>query len=159
MDASRIGMARARARMQGAIRAHLAARGFEEVETPCIVPAPGMEPHIAAFEAPFAPEGGGPPVPLWLHSSPEYAMKRLLAEGFERIFQLSRVFRNGEISATHNPEFTMLEMYRAGTDHRGIMADLEAALEAGARALHPAGEPRSLRRGEALDWSAPFPRL
>src|SRR5512143_2755786 len=156
---SPIEMARARARLQGAVRGHLAARGFDEVETPCLVPAPGMEPHIHAFETTLVPEGGGRPRTLYLHSSPEYAMKRLLAEGFERIFQLSRVFRNGEVSATHNPEFTMLEMYRAGTDHRGIMADLEAALEAGARALHPAGEPRSVRLGEALDWSAPFPRL
>jgi lysyl-tRNA synthetase class 2 len=152
-------MARARARLQAALRAHLAARGFDEVETPCLVPAPGMEPHIRAFETTLVPEGGVAPRTLYLHSSPEYAMKRLLAEGFERIFQLARVFRNGEISATHNPEFTMLEMYRSGTDHRGIMADLEAALEAAARALHPAGEPRSIRRGEALDWSAPFPRL
>ena len=59
MTANRIGMARARARLQGAIRSHLAARGFDEVETPCLVPAPGMEPHIRAFEAPFVPEAGG----------------------------------------------------------------------------------------------------
>src|SRR5512135_1525713 len=159
MDASRIGMARARARMQGAIRAHLAARGFEEVETPCIVPAPGMEPHIAAFEAPFAPEGGGPPVPLWLHSSPEYAMKRLLADGWERIFQLARVFRNGEVSSTHNPEFTMLELYRAGTDYRGIMADLERLVEGCARALLPEGGTRVERAGRTLARAAPFDRL
>jgi lysyl-tRNA synthetase class 2 len=150
--------ARARARLQGALRAHLAARGFDEVETPCLVPAPGMEPHIQAFETLLAPDPGGRARTLYLHSSPEYAMKRLLAEGFQRIFQLARVFRNGEISATHNPEFTMLEMYRAGTDHRGIMVDLEAALEAGARALHPGGEPRSRWRGEELDWTVPFAR-
>lgn len=152
-------MARARARMQGALRSHLAARGFDEVETPCLVPAPGMEPHIAAFEAPFVPEGGGPAIPLWLHSSPEYAMKRLLADGFERIFQLARVFRNGEVSATHNPEFTMLEMYRVGTDHEGIMSDLESAVEACARALHPSGGTRFDRGGAALDLAAPFERL
>ncbi len=159
MSASRIEMARARARLQGALRAHLSSRGFDEVETPCLVPAPGMEPHIQACEAPFGPEGGGAPRPLWLHSSPEYAMKRLLAEGFERIFQLARVFRNGEVSATHNPEFTMLEMYRAGTDHRGIMADLEAAVEAGARALHPTGGTRCGAPGRVVDWAAPFDRL
>jgi elongation factor P--(R)-beta-lysine ligase len=152
-------MARARARLQGALRSHLAARGFDEVETPCLVPAPGMEPHIAAFETAFVPEGGRRPEALWLHSSPEYAMKRLLAEGFERIFQLARVFRNGEVSATHNPEFTMLEMYRAGTDHRGIMADLEAAVEAGARALHPEGGTRFAWNGVAFDLAAPFDRV
>ena len=161
-------MARARARLQGAVRAHLAARGFDEVETPCLVPAPGMEPHIHAFETSFVPEAGVPEAgggggragsPLWLHSSPEYAMKRLLADGFERIFQLARVFRNGELSSTHNPEFTMLEMYRAGTDHRGIMEDLEQAVEAGARALHPAGGTQLRWHGRAVDFAAPFDRV
>jgi lysyl-tRNA synthetase class 2 len=118
-----------------------------------------MEPHIAAFEAPFVPEGGGAARPLWLHTSPEYAMKRLLADGFERIFQLARVFRNGEVSATHNPEFTMLEMYRAGADHEGIMADLEGAVEAGARVLHPEGGTRFRWRGLDVDLGAPFERL
>jgi lysyl-tRNA synthetase class 2 len=152
-------MARSRARLQGAVRAHLSARGFDEVETPCLVPAPGMEPHIRAFETSFVPEPGGVPRPLWLHSSPEYAMKRLLADGFERIFQLARVFRDGEVSSTHNPEFTMLEMYRAGTDHRGIMEDLEGAVEAGARALHPAGGTRFRWQGHAVDLAAPFDRV
>jgi lysyl-tRNA synthetase class 2 len=156
---NRIQMSRARVRLQGAIRSHLAARGFDEVETPCLVPAPGMEPHIRAFEAPFVPEAGGASRPLWLHTSPEYAMKRLLADGFDRIFQFARVFRNGEVSATHNPEFTMLEAYRAGTDHEGIMADLEAAIEAGARALHPGGGTRFGWRGHTLDLAAPFERV
>ena len=159
MPVKRIDRARARARLQGALRAHLASRGFDEVETPCLVPAPGMEPHIRAFEAPFVPETGGAPRPLWLHSSPEYAMKRLLAEGFERIFQLARVFRNGELSDTHNPEFTLLEVYRAGTDHRGIMEDLELAVAAGARALEPAGGTRVAWNGHVVDWSVPFDRL
>jgi lysyl-tRNA synthetase class 2 len=164
---SPIEMARARARLQGAVRAHLAARGFDEVETPCLVPAPGMEPHIHAFETAFVPETGVPEAgggsgdarPLWLHSSPEYAMKRLLADGFDRIFQFARVFRNGEISSNHNPEFTMLEMYRAGTDQRGIMEDLEQAVEAGARALHPGGGTQLRWRGHAVDFAAPFDRV
>lgn len=129
------------------------------METPCLVPAPGMEPHIEAFEAPFAPEGGGRPRPLYLRSSPEYAMKRLLAAGFERVFELARVFRNGELSATHNPEFTMLEMYRAGTDHRGIMADLEELVAACAAAFDPGGAPRARWRGVDLDLAPPFNRL
>jgi lysyl-tRNA synthetase class 2 len=156
---SRIEMARARARLQGAVRAHLSARGFDEVETPCLVPAPGMEPHIRAFQTAFVPEAEGALRTLWLHSSPEYAMKRLLADGFERIFQLARVFRDGEVSSTHNPEFTMLEMYRAGTDHRGIMEDLEAAVEAGARALHPTGGTRFRWHGHTVDFAAPFDRV
>jgi lysyl-tRNA synthetase class 2 len=151
--------ARARARLAGAVRAFLAAEGYEEVETPCLVPAPGMEPHITAFEARFVPEVGGEPRTLYLHSSPEYAMKRLLAEGFERVFQLARVFRNGEVSRTHNPEFTMLEAYRAGTDYRGIMADVEALVEGCARALSPDGAPRAVRQGRAVALSAPFETL
>jgi lysyl-tRNA synthetase class 2 len=148
--------ARARARLQAAVRSALGGWGYEEVETPALVPAPGMEPHVDAFRAPFLPEGGGPERPLWLHTSPEYAMKRLLADGMERIFQLARVFRNGEISRTHNPEFTMLEIYRAGTDYRGIMGDTERMLEACARALAPDGSVRARRRGRDLDLAAPF---
>ena len=149
--------ARARARLQAAVRTFFAAREFEEVETPCLVSAPGMEPHIDAFEAPFLLEGSGAARPLWLHSSPEYAMKRLLAEGFPRIFQLARVFRNGEVSATHNPEFTMLEFYRAETDYRGIMADLEELMGFCARELTSGMRVRA--GGRELELSAPFERL
>jgi elongation factor P--(R)-beta-lysine ligase len=149
--------ARARARLAAVARALLARRGYEEVETPCLVPAPGMEPHIDAFQAPFVPERGGERRPLWLHTSPEYAMKRLLAEGFPRVFQLARVFRNGEVSATHNPEFTMLELYRAGTDYEGVMQDLEALVDEAARAL--AGGPRVRFGGRDVDLAAPFERL
>jgi lysyl-tRNA synthetase class 2 len=151
--------ARARARLSAEVRRVLGGMGYEEVETPCLVPAPGMEPHIHAFRTDFAPEGGGAPTPLWLHTSPEYAMKRLLAAGLPRVFQLARVFRNGEVSPTHNPEFTLLELYRAGTDYGGIMADLEALVEACARALSPDGAPRASRGGAPLDLSAPFERL
>ncbi len=152
-------LARARARLAAETRRALGALGYEEVETPTLVPAPGMEPHLSPFEAPFRPEGGGEPRPLWLITSPEYAMKRLLADGFERVFQLSRVFRNGELSATHNPEFTMLEFYRAGTDYQGIMADLERLVEAAARALRTGGAPAVERGGRHLTLAAPFERL
>jgi len=148
--------ARTRTRLAAAVRAGLSALGYEEVETPCLVPAPGMEPHLDAFLAPFRTEVGGRERPLWLHTSPEYAMKRLLADGLGRIFQLARVFRNGEISRTHNPEFTMLEFYRAGSDYRGVMADTERLLEACARALAPDGVARAQRRGKAIDLSAPY---
>ncbi len=151
--------ARARARLSAAVRATLGGLGYEEVETPSLVPAPGMEVHIQAFEAAFVPEGGGARRPLFLHTSPEYAMKRLLADGLPRIFQLARVFRNGEVSRTHNPEFTMLELYRAGTDYAGVMADVERLVEACARALSPDGSPRAMRGGRELDLSVPFERL
>jgi lysyl-tRNA synthetase class 2 len=151
--------ARARARLSAEVRRALGAMGYEEVETPCLVPAAGMEPHIHAFAAEFVPEAGGARTPLHLHTSPEYAMKRLLAAGLPRIYQLARVFRNGEVSPTHNPEFTMLELYRAGTDYAGIMEDLERLVEGCARALSPDGTPRAVRGGERLDLAAPFERL
>jgi lysyl-tRNA synthetase class 2 len=150
-------VAQARARLQAAVRSFFADRGFEEVETPYLVPAPGMEPHIAAFEADYLPEGGGAARPLWLHTSPEYAMKRLLADGFARVFQLARVFRNGEVSPSHNPEFTMLEFYRAGADYQGIMRDLEELVEACAGEL--VGGTRVRAAGRDLDLAAPFERI
>ena len=132
--------ARARQRFYASLRAVLAARGYLEVETPCLVPAPGMEPHITAFEVPFVPETDvGRARTLYLHSSPEYAMKRLLAEGSGPIFQICKVFRNGEVSATHNPEFTMLEFYRPDGDQAVVMADLETALAGADRALESRG--------------------
>jgi lysyl-tRNA synthetase class 2 len=95
-----------------------------------------MEPHIAAFEVPFVPGmAARREASLFLHTSPEYAMKRLLAEGFDRIFQIARVFRNGEVATLHNPEFTMLEFYRARCDYRQIMEDLEAVTGAVADAI------------------------
>ena len=147
-------LARARATLQATIRRFFGALGYEEVETPCLVAAPSMEPHIDAFEAELRPEGGGPARRLWLHSSPEYAMKRLLAEGFERIFQLARVFRNGEVSGTHNPEFTMLELYEVGTGAAGIMARLEALLAEAAVALTG-----GTRLAHGPDLAPPFERV
>lgn len=122
--------------LYAALRNYFAGLGYLEVETPLLVPAPGMEPHINAFEAPFIPETDvGSARPLYLHTSPEYAMKRLLADGSGPLFQLCRVFRNGEVSRTHNPEFTMLEFYRPHADYHAIMADLEGALAGAGRAL------------------------
>ncbi len=127
---------RARMRLYAALRAFFTAEGYEEVETPVLVPVPGMEPHITAFEVPFVPETDrGTARTLYLHTSPEYAMKRLLAAGSGPIFQLCKTFRNGEVSGHHNPEFTMLEFYRPQADYQRIMSDLERALAAADRAL------------------------
>ncbi|HET6983125.1 MAG TPA: EF-P lysine aminoacylase EpmA [Myxococcaceae bacterium] len=137
---SQWGAARARQLLHRAIRARLESLGYQEVETPLLVPAPGMEPHIRAFEVPFVPETDvGRARTLYLHTSPEYAMKRLLADGSGPIFQICKVFRNGEVSPTHNPEFTMLEMYRPRADYRAIMDDLESTLAAAAAALGSSG--------------------
>ncbi|MGB8932571.1 MAG: EF-P lysine aminoacylase EpmA [Anaeromyxobacteraceae bacterium] len=158
MENVRAKNARARARLAAEVRRTFADLAYEEVETPCLVPAAAMEPHIDPFLAPFRPLEGTPR-PLWLHSSPEYAMKRLLADGWERIYQLARVFRNGEVSSTHNPEFTLLEFYRAGTDYRGIMEDLERLVDRCARALLPGGLTRVAQDGRTLALNAPFDRI
>src|SRR4051794_20469884 len=126
-----LSVALSRQSLYAALRTFLTGAGYAEVETPLLVPAPGMEPHITAFEAGYVPETGvGRPQTLYLHTSPEYAMKRLLADGSGPIFQICKVFRNGEISPTHNPEFTMLEFYRTEADYHRIMDDLEGALGA-----------------------------
>ncbi|WNG45180.1 EF-P lysine aminoacylase GenX [Archangium minus] len=121
--------AAARQALYGALRRFFTQLGYLEVDTPLLVPTPGMEPHITAFESPFVPETDvGQRRTLYLHTSPEYAMKRLLADGSGPLFQICKVFRNGEVSRTHNPEFTMLEFYRPQADYHAIMADLEGAL-------------------------------
>jgi lysyl-tRNA synthetase class 2 len=122
--------------LYGALRRFFTQLGYLEVDTPLLIPAPGMEPHITAFEVPFIPETDvGQRRTLYLHTSPEYAMKRLLADGAGPLFQICKVFRNGEVSKTHNPEFTMLEFYRPQADYHAIMADLEGALAEADRAV------------------------
>jgi lysyl-tRNA synthetase class 2 len=165
-------MAKHRSALSRALRGHLEAQGYLEVETPIAVPSAGQEPHLRPFETVFTPD---PPVPpggisrarrLHLHTSPEYAMKRLLArEGFARIFQFARVFRDGEVSATHNPEFTLLETYASPGDANAIMSEVEGLVAAGARALR--GEERAPprrghgrgERGPPIDLTPPFERL
>ena len=144
--------ARARQAMYAALRTFFSARGYLEVETPTLVPTPGQEPHLEPFEAPFVPQTDvGARRSLWLHTSPEYAMKRLLADpGCPPLFQICKTYRNGEISGTHNPEFTMLEFYRPNADYRAIMDDLEGALAAVEQAVAPT-------RG--LFTKTPFERL
>jgi lysyl-tRNA synthetase class 2 len=142
--------------LYAALRRFFAGRGYLEVETPLLVPTPGMEPHITAFEAPFVPETDvGQARSLYLHTSPEYAMKRLLAEGAGPLFQLCKVFRNGEVSPTHNPEFTLLEFYRPHADYRAIMNDLEQALAEAGRSV-TGGEPGA---DPAFFTRVPYERL
>src|SRR5215472_1057885 len=127
----------ARARIAAATRVFFAARDFVEVETPALQVCPGMEPHLMAFETALdAP--GEPGRARYLHTSPEFAMKKLLVAGVPRLFQLARVFRNGERGATHHPEFTMLEWYRANASYRDLMTDCETLL---GDALRAAGSP------------------
>ena len=122
---------RRRAEIVAAIRAWFAGQGFVEVETPSLVASPGIEPHLNAFATEIAGARGGRGA-LYLHTSPEYAMKKLLVAGETRIFQLARCYRNAERGPTHHPEFTLLEWYRADAGYRDIMRDCEGLLRAAA---------------------------
>ena len=105
-----------RARVLRTIRAFFDARGFVEVETPVRIAAPAPEPHIDC------PASGN----WFLRASPELQMKKLLAVGLPRIYQIGPCFREGERGRRHAPEFTMLEWYRADADYNDIAADMEA---------------------------------
>ena len=118
-----------RATLTADTRAFFTTRGYTEVETPYAVPAPGEEVHLRPF-ATRREHPDGTLEPLWLHTSPEFAMKRLMAGGMGPIFQLARVWRNGEGSALHAPEFTMLEWYRPGADMDALIAETTALLRA-----------------------------
>jgi lysyl-tRNA synthetase class 2 len=100
-----------RARLLASTREFFASRGYLEVETPTLVPSPGLDLHLDAFKA--SPPAHVPPSgERFLTTSPELQMKRLLADGHDRLFQITRAFRAGERGERHNPEFTILEFYR-----------------------------------------------
>ncbi len=127
--AARLPLLRRRARLAAAVRAFFDARGYTEVETPYAVTAPGEDVHLRAF-ATERVGATGERRRLWLHTSPEFAMKRLLVGGAGRIFQLARVWRNNEGSDHHAAEFTMLEWYRPDATLAGLMDETEALLRA-----------------------------
>lgn len=110
-----------RAAVQSLIRAFFAARSVLEVDTPVLSAAGNTEPNIESFSTVF----NGPVMQgrreRWLRTSPEFALKRLLAEGIGDCYELGRVFRDGEAGRRHNPEFTLLEWYRVGWDHRRLI--------------------------------------
>ena len=146
----------ARARIAAGLRAHFAREGFVEVETPALQVSPGLEPHLFAFETRLRGPVGSRETTRYLHTSPEFAMKKLLVAGVPRFFQLSHAFRNRERSSTHHPEFTMLEWYRAGADYRALMDDCEALLR---MALEASGRERLVWRGAECDARAPAERI
>lgn len=117
----------ARGRIKTAARAWFEAQGFTEVECSALVVSPGNEAHLHAFET-DAVETGGTRHRRYLHTSPEFASKKLLAAGETRIFDFARVFRNRERGALHAPEFTMLEWYRAHEPYEAVIADTLALL-------------------------------
>ncbi len=117
----------ARARIKAALRGWFDAQGFTEVECSALQVSPGNEAHLHGFATDLiGPDGL--PQRRYLHTSPEFSAKKLLAAGEARIFDFARVFRNRERTALHHPEFTMLEWYRAGETYDVLMADCAVIL-------------------------------
>lgn len=123
------GIANERAKINDAIRRFFRERGFVEVETPVFVVSPDSEPTLSYFQT-ECNEPSGTTMPGALITSPEYAMKKLLGHGMEKIFTLTKVFRNGEHwGGQHNPEFTMIEWYRQGQDYHACMQETEELVQ------------------------------
>ncbi len=136
-----------RASVFAAIRAFFAEREFLAVETPVRLPAPALEDYIEA-----EPSGD-----WWLRTSPELHMKRLLAAGYERIYQIGPCFRQGEQGRRHLPEFTMLEWYRLHANHEDILADTIALVRQTAQAV--LGSLACPFRGQVIDFGGEWERL
>jgi len=114
-------------KLEQKLREALQRRGYQEVSTPILVPCPGTDLHLEAFATEYRPHLD-PSVPagaFYLHTSPEFAMKRLLVQGLTAIFQICKGFRQGELSPLHQPEFTIAEWYRVGWTYRELMDEIE----------------------------------
>jgi elongation factor P--(R)-beta-lysine ligase len=153
--AARRGRLGQRGRILGAVRSFFAAHGYIEVDTPALQVSPGLEPHLRAFKTPLH-DPHERAAQRYLHTSPEFAMKKLLVAGLPRIWQLAHVFRDGERSATHHPEFTMLEWYRLGATYRDLMDECTALIRT---CQDAAGAQAFTWRGHTADALRPWQRL
>jgi elongation factor P--(R)-beta-lysine ligase len=144
----------ARNRVKAALQGWFAEQDFVQVECGALQVSPGNETHLHGFATVWQPEGGVPE-PRYLHTSPEFAAKKLLAAGETRIVDFARVWRNREQGPLHAPEFTMIEWYRVGADYAEVMADVVALAHAAAAA----GNGRLEWRGESCDPGLPAEEL
>lgn len=140
---------RERSRALAAVRRYFEEQGFLEVETPSLVPCPGLDLHLEAFGVVAEPA-------RYLITSPEFQMKRLLVGGLPRVYQLARSYRRGELGVHHTPEFTMLEWYRAFAAMDEVVRDTEALVEQVFVAM--GASTRRTLKGRELDVRRPWPR-
>ena len=129
------------------IREFFVGKGYVEVETPHRIPTPAPESHIDAI-----PSG-----PWFLHTSPELCMKRMVAAGYEKIFQICRCWREKERGSLHLPEFTLLEWYRTGGGYRSLMEECEGLIQSVAKSIG-LGQ-KIVFRGREIDLSEPWERI
>ena len=122
-----------RAELNALVRRFFAERGVLEVETPVLSAAGNTDPNIESFQAQFLGPHAAGASNRWLRTSPEFALKRLLAAGVGHCYELGRVFRNGEFGRQHNPEFSMLEWYRVGWTHHQLMDEVAELVHAALR--------------------------
>jgi lysyl-tRNA synthetase class 2 len=150
----------ARGRIQAALRAWLAAQDFTEVDINALAISPGNEAHLHGFATQMMRPDGADQA-IYLHTSPEFAMKKLLAAGEARIAAFAHVYRNRERGALHAPEFTMLEWYRAGADYTALMDDISAIIGAAVQAVSMGALQMGLLqyRGKTCDALAPMQRI
>jgi elongation factor P--(R)-beta-lysine ligase len=135
VKASLLASLQRRARINALIRAFFDERDVLEVETPILSAGGNTDPNIESFQTLFSGHVDAGARERWLRTSPEHPLKRLLADGVGDCYELGRVFRNGEAGGRHNPEFSMLEWYRVGWDHRRLMEETITLVEA-ALAMH-----------------------
>jgi len=146
-----------RAEIIGAIRAFFKKEGFLEVDTPCLVDLPGTEPYLDPLKTGKV-DARGKKKNAYLITSPEYAMKKLLVDGFKRIYTICSCFRNGETpSSLHNTEFKMLEWYRANADYEDIMKDTENLIYFINKQINNSDYLEY--QGKKIDLTPPWPRI
>ena len=141
-----------RSRMIQALRRTLDSRGFLEVETPMMHPIPG-----GAAARPFITHHNALDMKLYMRIAPELYLKRLIVGGFEKIYELNRVFRNEGIDIKHNPEFTLLELYQAFGDYNTVMTLTEEVIAAVAEEV--LGTTKIIYQGKEIDLTPPWPRI
>ena len=154
-DPESAGAVSLRARLMAGTRAFFESRGFVAVDTPTFMTVPDLTPALRSFRTEYV-NGEGETRPMYLQTSPEHYMKRLLAAGSERIYQICRFYRNGERFDTHHPEFTGLEWYEAYADYGTVMTTTEDYVTSLAETLDHGCA--LTYRGTAIDLRPPWPR-